>query len=53
MLLDIAVQLDRRTLQGYLAHKKTPNPQVHHKALGIGLLWGLRAGRVLMSKVPL
>jgi hypothetical protein len=25
-------------LQGYLAHKKTPTPWDHHKALGTGLL---------------
>jgi hypothetical protein len=24
--------------QGYLAHRKTLNPQDHHRALGIGLL---------------
>jgi len=24
-------------LQGYLAHRKTPTPQDHHRALGIGL----------------
>ena len=35
-------------LQGYLAHKKHPPPQDHHRSLGM-----LLKGRVLMSEVPL
>ena len=40
-------------LQGYLAHKKLPPPKDHHRSLGIGLLYGPRAGPFLMSEVPL
>ena len=40
-------------LQGYLAHKKHPPPQDHHRFLGIGLLQGSTGGGVLMSEVPL
>ena len=38
-------------LQGYLAHKKPPPPQDHHRALGVGLLLGPRESRFLMSEV--
>ena len=40
-------------LQGYFAHKKQPLPQVHHRALSIGLLQGPTGGVFLMSEVPL
>ena len=40
-------------LQGYLAHKKAPPPQDHHRALEIKLLYVARVGRFFMSKVPL
>ena len=41
-------------LQGYLAHKKTPPPlEAHPRALRIGLPWGPRGRRFLMSEVPL
>ena len=39
--------------QGYLAHKKRPPPQEHHRSLGIGLLKGPTGGVFVMSKVPL
>jgi len=41
------------SLHGYLAHKKHPPPQDHHRSLGIGLLEGPTAGVFLMSEVPL
>ena len=40
-------------LQEYLAHKKRPPPWDYHRALGIGLLYGPRWVRFLMSEVPL
>ena len=40
-------------LQGYLAHKKTPTPYDPFMALRIGLRWGPRGVRVLISEVPL
>ena len=39
--------------QGYLAHKKTPIPQDHRKALGIDLLKGPRGRCFLLREVPL
>ena len=36
-------------MQGYLAHKKTPNPLGPPRALGIGLRYGLRGVRFLVS----
>ena len=42
-----------RPLQGYLAHKKSPPPQDHHRALDILLLQGPRGALFLMSEVPL
>ena len=30
----------RTCIQGYLAHKKHPPPQDHHRSLGIGVLKG-------------
>ena len=41
------------SVQGYLAHKKTPPPLDHHRALGIGLHLGPGGGGVRMSEVPL
>ena len=40
----------RSRVQGYLAHKKQPPPQGHHRALGIILLKGPRGGWFLMSE---
>jgi len=40
----------RDLLQGYLAYKKTRPPWDFRRALGIGLLWGPRGGRFLMSE---
>jgi len=37
-----SAQTDIWALQGYLDHKKTPTPQVHHRALSIFLLLGHR-----------
>ena len=43
----------RVPVQGYLAHKKQPPPEDHHRSLGIGLLQGPTGGVFLMSEVPL
>jgi hypothetical protein len=40
-------------VQGYLAHKKTPTPLDHHRALGIFLLYGHKGALFRMSKVSL
>ena len=40
-------------IQCYLAHKKTPILEDHHRALGISLLYGPRGGCFIMSEVPL
>ena len=40
-------------LQGYFAHQKTPPPQDHPRALGIGLQEGPRGEGFLMSEVTL
>ena len=40
-------------IQGYLAHKKTPPPWDHLRALGIGLLKGPMWRRFLESELPL
>ena len=40
-------------LKGYLAHKKPPPPQDHHRPLGIVLLQGPRGLHFFMSEVPL
>ena len=40
-------------LKGYLAHKKQPPPESHHRALGIFLLYGPRGVLFLMSEIPL
>ena len=40
-------------VQGYLDHEKHPTPYDHHRALGIGVLWGHRRGVFLMREVPL
>jgi len=40
-------------LHEYLALKKTPAPEDHHRALGIVLLYGPRGKQLLMSEVPL
>ena len=37
----------------YLAHKKTPTPWDHHRALRIGLLMGPRRRQFRMFEVPL
>ena len=51
------VQCNRCTqctyVQRYLAHKKQPPPQDHHRVLGIVLLKGPRGALLLMSEVPL
>ena len=39
--------------QGYLAYKKTPPHQDHHRLLGIVLLQGPRGMLFLMSEIPL
>ena len=41
------------TAQGYLAQKKRPTPQDHHRALGIGVLQGPGGWRFLLSEVHL
>ena len=41
------------TMQGYLAHKKTPTPLDRHRSLGMVLLQGPRGVRFLISEVPL
>ena len=41
------------SLQGRLTHKKPPPPLDHHRALGVGLLWGPTGGVFVMSEVPL
>jgi len=43
--------LELLEVQGYLAHKKTPNPQDHHRTLGIGPRLGPTRGHFLMSEV--
>jgi len=43
----------RGCIQGYLADKKLPTPQDHHRSLGIVLLYGPRRKQFLMSEVPL
>ena len=45
--------LSRGRLQGYLAHKKTPDPWDPYRALCIGLLKGHRGRWLFMSEVPL
>ena len=40
-------------LQGYLAHKKAPNPWDYHRALGIGLLYGPQEALFLMREILL
>ena len=40
-------------LQGYLAHQKRPPPQDPPRTLPIGLRWGPRGVRFLVSEVPL
>ena len=40
-------------IQGYLAHKKLPPPQDHHRALGIWPLQGPRGRCFLMLEVSL
>ena len=45
--------MSKKDLQGYLAHKKSPPPWDHHRALSIGLLKGPRGGQFLMGEVPL
>ena len=40
-------------LRGYLALKKQPLPEDHHRTLGIALLQGPRRVQFLMSKVPM
>ena len=47
------VRRDVLGLQGYLAHKKYPPPQDPPRTLGIGLRYGPRGERFLMSEVPL
>ena len=42
-----------RQIQGYLAPKKQPPPQDHHRALGMVLLLGPRGALFLMREVPL
>ena len=42
-----------QALQGYFAHKKQHPPLDHHRAVGIGLLWGPMGGEFLTSEVPL
>ena len=41
------------TVQGYLAHKETPNPGHPPRTLGIGLRCGPRGVQFLISDVPL
>ena len=41
------------TVQGYLAHKKHPSPEDHHRSLVVGLLYGPTGGLFLISEVPL
>jgi hypothetical protein len=48
-----AEQSKANAAQGYLAHKKTPTPYDHHRALGIALLKGPMEGCFLVSEVPL
>ena len=43
----------RNPLQEYLAHKKQPPPQEHHRTLDIVPLQGPRRGVLLMREVPL
>ena len=52
-VLVVLLPLLKTEIQGYLAHKKTPAPLDHHRALGIGLLQGPRGKRFIMSEVPL
>jgi len=40
-------------MQGYLEHKKHPDPEDHRRALGIVQVQGPRGKRFLMSEVPL
>ena len=42
-----------KDVQRYLAHKKPPPLQDHHRALGIYLLLGPKGARILMSEVTL
>ena len=51
--LDRKRRVRTRGVQGYLAHKKTPPPQDHHRALGIVPLNSPKQVRFLMSDVPL
>ena len=41
------------SLQGYLAHKKTPTPLGPPRTLGIGLRYGPRGVRSFVSELPL
>ena len=41
------------SLQGYLAHKKTPPSHDRHKTLGIALQQGPKGGLFRMSEVSL
>ena len=47
------VDLIRGNVQGYLAHKKTPNPLGSSRTPGIGLRWGPKGVLFLMSEVTL
>ena len=49
----IPLRVAPKTVQGYLAHKKHPPPQDHHRSLDRGRLYGPIGGVFLMSEVPL
>ena len=47
------MSFDRRTVQGYLAHKKLTPPKDHHRTRAWSYCRILGGGRFLMSEAPL